>query len=159
MSGVDEHSTTEVVATRAAAATSGVLGLGFGIPGVIGAEYLARTGGIWKLMGFPTYGQGQFAEWGIRTTVPLILGFVAVCAAEVVVGVLLWLRRTMRIGRILALVLLPFEFVFWIGFRLPFGPLLGVVRTVLVIVGWSAARRAPGRGARSPVAPGGARRS
>lgn len=159
MPGADDRSTTEVVATRAAAATSGLLGLGFGVPGVIGAEHLERTGGIWKFMGFPTYGPGKFAEWGIRTTVPLILGFVAVCAAEVGVGVLLWLRRTMRIGRILALVLLPFELVFWIGFRLPFGPLLGVVRTVLVIVGWSAARREREPGARSAAVRGGVRRS
>jgi len=112
---------------------------------VIGAEHLERTGGIWQFMGFPTYGPGQFADWGIRTTVPLIVGFVGVCAAELAVGTLLWRRPTMRIGRILALVLLPIELVFWIGFRLPFGPLLGVARTVLVIVGWISARQAPTR--------------
>jgi len=106
---------------------------------------LERTGGIWQFMGFPTYGPGQFADWGIRTTVPLIVGFVGVCAAELAVGTLHWRRPTMRIGRILALVLLPFELVFWIGFRLPFGPLLGVARTVLVIVGWISARQAPTR--------------
>jgi len=39
---------------------------------------------------------------------------------------------------VLALVLLPFEFAFWIGFALPFGPPLGVVRTIAVAL---AARR------------------
>lgn len=159
MAAADERMTTAVVTTRVAAGMSGLLGLGFGIPGVIGAEHLDRTGGIWEFMGFPTYGPGMFADWGIPTTVPLIRGFVAVCAAEVIVGVLLWRRRTMTIGRIFALVLLPVEFLFWIGFKLPFGPLFGVLRTALVIVGWSAARRARGREARCAAVRGGGRRS
>jgi hypothetical protein len=159
MAAADEHLTSAVVTTRVAAGMSGLLGLGFGIPGVIGAEHLNRTGGIWEFMGFPTYGPGMFADWGVPTTVPLIRGFVAVCAAEVVVGVLLWRRRTMTIGRMLALVLLPVEFLFWIGFKLPFGPLFGVLRTALVIVGWIAARRERVPGSRPAVVPGGGRRS
>ena len=55
----------------------------------------------------------------------------AVCAAEVVVGVLLWSGATAAPW--LALALLPVELVFWIGFALPVGPLLGLARTVLVI--------------------------
>jgi hypothetical protein len=31
-------------------------------------------------------------------------------------------------------VLLPFELVFWIGFALPFGPVLAVVRTALILL-------------------------
>ncbi|MBT2498812.1 hypothetical protein J7E25_06865 [Agromyces sp. ISL-38] len=141
MTAADERTTVAVVTTRAAAGTSSFLGLGFGIPGVIGAAQLERTGRIWKLMGYPTYGPGEFAEWGVPTTVPLILGFAGVCAAEVAVGTLLWRRKTRKIGRILALVLLPIELVFWIGFRLPFGPPLGAARTALVITGWIAEPR------------------
>jgi hypothetical protein len=51
---------------------------------VIGAEYLDRTGGIWPLLGFPSYCPLLFADWGIPTTVPLTLGFVAVWASWVV---------------------------------------------------------------------------
>jgi hypothetical protein len=47
------------------------------------------------------------------------------------VGVLLW--RDATIGPGLALLLLPVEFVFWIGFALPVGPLLGLARTALVV--------------------------
>lgn len=54
-----------------------------------------------------------------------------VCAAEVVVGVLLW--RDSTTAPWLALALLPIELVFWIGFALPFGPLLGLARTALVV--------------------------
>ena len=116
---------------RAAAACSLVLGLGFGLPGAYGAWYYARHGEVWTFLGFPAYGDGPFERWGIPTSVALLLGFVAVCAAEVVVGVLLW--RDATIAPWLALALLPVELVFWIGFALPFGPLLGLARTALVV--------------------------
>lgn len=116
---------------RAAAACSLVLGLGFGLPGAYGAWYYARHGEVWTFLGFPAYGDGPFKRWGIPTSVALLLGFVAVCAAEVVVGVLLW--RDATIAPWLALALLPVELVFWIGFALPFGPLLGLARTALVV--------------------------
>jgi hypothetical protein len=117
--------------TRAAAICSLVLGLGFGLPAAYGAWYYAQYGEVWTFLGFPTYGDGPFERWGIPTSVALLLGFVAVCAVEVVVGVLLWRNSTS--GLWLALALLPVELVFWIGFALPFGPLLGLARTVLVI--------------------------
>lgn len=121
-----------MTATRAAALCSFVLGLGFGLPGLYGARHLARHGEVWTFLGFPTYGGGPFEGWGVPTSVRLLLVFVAVCAAEVVVGVLLW--RDQTAGLWLALALLPVEAVFWIGFALPFGPLLGAVRSVLVVV-------------------------
>jgi hypothetical protein len=68
---------------------------------------------------------------GTPTSVALLLGFVAVCAAEVVVGVLLW--RDAASALWLALALLPVELAFWIGFALPVGPLPGLARTALVI--------------------------
>jgi hypothetical protein len=108
-----------------------VLGLGFGLPGAYGAWYYSRHGEVWTFLGFPTYGDGPFERWGLTTSVALLLGFVAVCAAEVVVGVLLW-RDTM-LAPWLALALLPVELVFWIGFALPFGPLLGLARTAMVV--------------------------
>lgn len=117
--------------TRAAAACSLVLGLGFGLPGAYGAWYYARHGEVWTFLGFPTYGDGPFERWGLPTSLALLLGFVAVCAAEVVVGVLLW--RDTATAPWLALALLPVELVFWIGFALPFGPLLGLARTALVV--------------------------
>jgi hypothetical protein len=116
---------------RAAAACSIVLGLGFGLPGAYGAWYYARHGEVWTFMGFPTYGGGPFERWGLPTSVALLLCFVAVCAAEVVVGVLLW--RDATNAPWLALALLPVELLFWIGFALPFGPPLGLARTALVV--------------------------
>ena len=117
--------------TRAAAVCSFMLGLGFGLPGVYGAWCYARHGEVWTFLGFPTYGEGPFEHWGLQTSTALLLGFVAVCAAEVVVGVLLWSDSTAALW--LALALLPIEIVFWIGFALPFGPVLGLARTALVV--------------------------
>ena len=117
--------------TRAAAVCSLVLGLGFGLPGAYGAWYYARHGEVWTFLGFPTYGGGPFERRGLSTSVGLLLSFAVVCAAEVVVSVLLW--RGAVGAPVLALVLLPVEFVFWIGFALPVGPLLGLARTALVV--------------------------
>lgn len=116
---------------RAAAVCSLVLGLGFGLPGAYAAWYYARHGEVWTFFGFPTYGGGPFERWGLPTSVGLLLGFTAVCAAEVVVGVFLWRGATSAPG--LALVLLPIELVFWIGFALPVGPVLGLARTALLV--------------------------
>ena len=117
---------------RAAAATSWLLGLGFGIPGVIGLVKLARTGEVWTFLGFPTYGDGPFDRLGISTSVPLIAAFVVVCAAELLTGAMLW---TDAPGAVLATwILLPFELAFWIGFALPFAFVLALVRTVLILL-------------------------
>jgi hypothetical protein len=118
--------------SRAAAVCSILLGLGFGIPGIFGGVHLARTDQVWTFMGFPTYGGGPFERLGITSTVPLVLAFVAVCAAEVGLGVLLWVEAPH--AELFSHLLLPFELVFWIGFALPFGPVLGILRTGLLLL-------------------------
>jgi hypothetical protein len=117
---------------RGAAATSLLLGLGFGIPGVIGMVQFARTREVWTLWGFPTYGGGPFERLGMNTSVPLLAAFVAVCAAELVTGTMLWTGASGAVPAIW--ILLPFEFAFWIGFALPFGPVIAVVRTLLILL-------------------------
>jgi hypothetical protein len=77
----------------AAAICSIVLGLGFGIPAIAGTVHFARTGEVWMLLGFPTYGGGPFERIGLPTSV-----------------------------------------AFWIGFALPFGPPLGIARTMLLLL-------------------------
>ena len=42
------------------------------------------------------------------------------------------------VGAILTLVLLPVEAWFWFGFDLPIPKAIGVVRIVLLAIGWSA---------------------
>ena len=115
---------------RTAAVCAAISGLGFGLPAAYAPWYFAEHGRVWIFAGFPTYGEGPFEAVGIPTSVPLLGAFALVCAAEVGAAWLLWRGR--RAGAVLALVLLPAEFAFWIGFALPFGPPLAVARTVAI---------------------------
>lgn len=94
------------------------------------------------VFGFPAYGMGTFEKVGVTTSVPLLILFLLVCIAECVAGWLMWGSR--RRGAILALAILPLEVVFWIGFSLPFGPPLALVRTILIL-----ASRSSWKGVRS----------
>jgi hypothetical protein len=116
----------------AAALCSLALGLGFGLPAVFGTLHFAQTGDVWTFMGFPTYGGGPFERLGLPTSVPLLIGFVLVCLAEVIVGVML--LRDVPLAATVSFLLLPFEFAYWIGFALPFGPPLGIARTALLLL-------------------------
>lgn len=120
---------------RVAAILAWFSGLGFGLPGLYAIWYMLQGRGIARVMGLPTYGEGTFERFGIKATVPLILGFVLVCAMECVVGWMLW--QNDRGGAVLALVLLPIELTFGIGFSLPFGPLFAVARTILILIAWT----------------------
>jgi hypothetical protein len=118
-------------ATRTAAASSALLGFGFGAPCAYGIWHLARHGEIATVLGYPTYGRGPFEALGVPTTVPLMSTFLGVCLGEVACGWLLWKGRPA--GRTLAMWLLPLEAPFWIGFALPFAPPLGIARTIAVL--------------------------
>ena len=124
------------VALKAAAFLLAFSGLGFGIPAVLGIKSLAAGEGVATVMGFPAYGHGPFERHGVESTVPLLVGFLAVCLLEVVAGVLVWQGRLT--GAWLAVALLAPGAVYWWGFALPFGWVFGAVRTALVAWRWSA---------------------
>lgn len=73
-----------------------------------------------------------FERWGVPTSVALIAGFVLVCTAELVLGAMILTDAPGT--KAFAILLLPFEFAYWIGFALPFGPPLGIARTVLLFL-------------------------
>jgi hypothetical protein len=126
-----ETASSAGTATRIAAASSALLGFGFGAPCAYGIWYLARRGEIATVLGYPTYGKGPFEAVGVPTTVPLMSTFLGVCLGEVACGWLLWKERPA--GRTWAMWLLPLEAPFWIGFALPFAPPLGIARTIAVL--------------------------
>ena len=136
--GADNHGPAMM---RVAALCSWVLSLGFGLPCAYGIWYFAKHGRVWTFLGFPTYGDGPFERIGLRTSVPLLGAFLLVNVAESVTGWLLWRRR--RTGTVLAVALLPVEFVFWIGFALPFSPAAGLTRTGLVLIARHRSHRVP----------------
>jgi hypothetical protein len=119
---------------RAAAVLHVFNGLGFGAFVPFSIARLVRRGEILKVFGLPTYGEGPFQQRGVETTVPLLVGFLLINVLLVVAGILLWNGE--RTGAILGLVTLVPAAVYWWGFALPFGPLLGIASAVLVIVDW-----------------------
>lgn len=140
---------------RAAGCVSAFLGVGFGLPCVFGIRHFAQTGQVWTFMGFPTYGDGPLEDTGVPTSTGLVFGFLIVCIAEVVLATMLW--RNAPHAAAVSYALLPFEFVFWIGFALPVGPPLGIARTALVLAANQRDRRTrarqtdqPDRRARTP---------
>ena len=86
------------------------LGLLFGIPCAFGIRHIAQTGQVWTFMGFPTYGDGPFERIGVTTNTALLVGFLAVCVAEVAVAVMLWTAAPHAAA--LSNTLLPFELAF-----------------------------------------------
>ena len=115
---------------HAAATASATAGVGFGIPCLVGIQHLSTTGDVWYFLGFPTYGDGPFERIGLPTTVPLLVGFLAVCAAEIALAGAI-IRRSLWVPRANAALLL-FEIAYWIGFALPFGFALGIGRSLLL---------------------------
>ncbi|MDQ1586028.1 MAG: hypothetical protein QOJ90_3084 [Actinomycetota bacterium] len=117
---------------KPAASVSLFLGLGFGLPCVFAIHHFAQTGKVMTFMGFPTYGNGPFERIGVHTSSALLVGFLVVCIAEVALGVVLWADTPY--APVASYALLPFELAFWIGFALPFGPILGTARTGLLLI-------------------------
>lgn len=97
---------------------------GVRLPCLLGVLHFARTGQAWTFLSFPTYGGGPYERVGLHTSVPLLIGFLAVCVAEIVIGLMLWRRDS--VAPVLGYALLPLELAFWIGFALPVGPILGL---------------------------------
>jgi len=112
-----------------------ISGLGFGIPGIYGIWSILKGKGIAYVMGFPAYGYGPFEKIGVYTTIPLLTGFLFVCALECIAGWGLWSGD--KGAAILSFAIIPAEMIFFIGFALPFGPPFLILRSVLLLISWS----------------------
>ena len=67
---------------KAAALLCWASGLGFGLPGVYAIWHFAAYGSVAMVFGFPAYGLGTFENFGVRTSIPLLVLFMLVCVAE-----------------------------------------------------------------------------
>jgi len=112
-----------------------IAGLGFGIPDIYGIWTMLRGKGIAFVMGFPAYGKGPFEKIGVHTTIPLLIGFLFVCALECIAGWGLWSGD--KGAAILSFAIIPVEMVFYIGFALPFGPPILLIRSLILLFSWS----------------------
>jgi hypothetical protein len=123
-----------VISIRLASILCWVSGIGFGVFCPLAIWSLLTGRGIPIVMGFPAYGGGPFDRIGFHTTVPLLVAFLLVCSGECIAGWLLWGGH--RSGAALALALLPFGALFWWGFSLPYGPIVALARTALILASW-----------------------
>lgn len=124
-----------IIFFRIAAGLIAFVSLGFGIPAILGALHFARTGEVWRLWGFPTYGPGLFEKWGVPNSAALMVVFSAICALALGAAILLWAPGTAVVGAVAALVLLLAQAVFWVGYELPFGPPFGIAAAALIVLG------------------------
>lgn len=109
-------------------------GSGFGLFCLPGIRNLLAGREIPTILGFPACGGGPFERAGVSTTVPLLAGFLVVCALEVVAGAMV--LNGSRSGAVAALALVAPGAVYWWGFALPIPPLLAVARTALILASW-----------------------
>lgn len=95
---------------------------------------LPRVGGI-RLLG------GPFERLGLDALIVAGIIFIVISALKLLAADWLWQAR--RDGVVLAAILLGLSVIFWYGFALPLGPLVGGVEAVLLALAWRA-RRSPG---------------
>jgi len=79
---------------------------------------------------------GPFEQLGIDWMVGLGWGYVGLSVLEVLAGILLWKRR--RGGASLSVGLILPALVFWVGFALPFPPLVAAIRRLWLL--WAGRR-------------------
>lgn len=88
---------------------------------------LPTVAGI-RLMG------GPFESLGLDALIVMGTIFVVVSAMKFLAAYWLWHSR--KDGAVLGLILLCLSAIFWYGFALPLGPLLGIAEVVLLLLVW-----------------------
>ena len=102
--------------------------------GVVPTLYYAFThqalptfGGI-RLMG------GPFEKLGLNALIVSGMMYILVSGLKILAAYWLWGSR--MDGAVLELILLGLSAIFWYGFALPLGPLLGVIQVILLALAW-----------------------
>lgn len=92
---------------------------------------LPTVGGI-RLLG------GPFEALGIDALIVAGIVYVVVSAFKILAAYWLWDAR--MDGAVLGLVLIGLSILFWYGFALPLGPVLGITEMILLVVAWNSLR-------------------
>jgi hypothetical protein len=109
---------------------------GFGGSTLPVALYLHRRRRLPTFFGlFEMYGGPWSFRYGHRAFIWLLLAFFLVAGLAAYAAWLVWTAS--KLGAALTLIVLPVEATFWFGFDLPIPKALGVVRLVLLALGWS----------------------
>lgn len=81
---------------------------------------------------------GPFEALGMDALIIAGLIFVAISALKFLAASWLWNLR--MDGALLQLILLGVSAIFWYGFAVPYGPLLGIPQAILIAFAWSGFR-------------------
>ena len=113
-------------------------GIAFFIGTVPITLYIIQNRELPTMMGVKALGGGFIETLGTDAIVWSAILFEVVNAAEVVAGYWLWKSR--KKGGQLGIALFPFGLFFWLGFALPIPLVIGLLRLVLIAVGWKKLR-------------------
>jgi hypothetical protein len=81
---------------------------------------------------------GPFEKLGIEALIVAGIGYIMVSALKILAAY--WLWNTRMDGAVLEVILLGLSAIFWFGFALPLGPLLGIIQVVLLALAWGSLR-------------------
>jgi hypothetical protein len=87
----------------------------------------------------PTFGGiqllgGPFEKLGINALIVAGIGYIIVSALKILAAY--WLGQSRQDGAVLEIILLGLSAIFWFGFDLPLGPIMGIIQVVLLVLGW-----------------------
>jgi hypothetical protein len=109
---------------------------GFGGSTIPVVVFLRRHARLPTFFGrFEMYGGPWSTRFGQRAFIRLLVGFLVVTLVAAWAAWLVW--NASKVGGIATLLVLPLEAWCWVGFDLPIPKLIGVLRLVLLAVGWS----------------------
>lgn len=102
--------------------------------GVVPTLYYAFVRGSLPTLGWIRLMGGPFEKLGIEALIVAGIGYVMVSALKILAAYWLWNGRID--GAVLETILLGLSAIFWYGFALPLGPLLGAVQVILLALSW-----------------------
>lgn len=101
-------------------------------------QYAVTHKSLPAIAGVITALSGPFEALGMDALIVAGLIFVAISALKFLAAAWLW---NLRIdGALLQLMLLGVSAIFWYGFAVPYGPLLGIPQAILITFAWSGFR-------------------
>lgn len=125
-----------MIALRVEAVLTWLYAAGFGGSTIPVAIYLHRRGALPTFFDlFEMFGGPWSSRFSQTTFVWLLIAFFIVALLAAWAAGLVW--NASKVGAVLTLILLPAEAPFWIGFELPIPKMIGFVRVVLLVVGWT----------------------
>src|SRR3712207_1338334 len=102
--------------------------------GVVPTLYYAHVHNTLPTMAGIRLMSGPFKSLGIDALIVAGIIFVVVSALKIMAAYWLWHAR--KDGAVLGLILLGLSTIFWYGFALPLGPVVGITELVLLMLVW-----------------------